>query len=218
MSSAVSVAVERLAEAVDGDTVNFDVEAILDDVRAHVSDVRATRHPLGFTHVDLTDWQAGPTGSEKCRLHLWPRAGLTSDQLGRFHLHSWTLKSAILLGTLIDETYEPRPNPDGLYSGVRVIYGLENEFALEGRFDLREVRRRTLTVGQVYELAARKVHATELIAGPAVTLLLTTDDDDTAGPVVFTRSTEGVGGTAVRDPVHPDHLTRMLDEISRVRT
>jgi hypothetical protein len=209
---AVNAAIEQLASAVDGDRVQLNVEGVLSEIRDNAADVRATRHPLGFIHVDVTEWSAEQRDDVRCRLHLWPSEGFQSDQLGSCHDHAWTLKSVVLVGTLTDVTYKPQRNRDGTFSGVRVTYGVENQFTPEGRFELSEARRRPLTAGDVYELAARTVHATELLAGPAATLLLTVDDDDGKGPLVFTRFHKGAVGTAVRVRVPPDELTRAIDQ------
>jgi hypothetical protein len=206
-------AVDCIAAASEGAHLDLDARRILTWLADRAESLSATRHPLGFAHVELTPIVPGLSEKARVRLHIWLDAINGPDELGSIHDHVWMLKSCVLTGTLIDVTLDPIPRPEGEYIGFRVKYGYVNQFDIEGHWHLSEWQRRRIEAGQVYSLPPRTVHKTEVQSIPLVTLLVTADDDDgEKGPVVYSRHAESAG-TSVRPGIPSAVLASMLNEI-----
>jgi len=169
----------------------------------------ASVHPLGFVHISLNVFVADLPEGLDYRLHLWPDRTRRIDELGGLHDHAWTLKSCVLLGGLADVTYHAHPSQDGEFNVRQVIYGQKNMFSDGGRAELVEVKRRTITAGQVYTVPARVIHQTEAVRTPAITLLVTEKDDHDKGPLVYSTAI-AASGTAVRETLAAPEFDELL--------
>lgn len=198
----------------DGTCLEIDATRFLTSIADSVQSIRATKHPLGFIHAELTPLLPGLPEGTRARLHIWMDFFYASDELGLIHDHIWALKSCVLTGALIDVTLAPTAAPDGEYAGFRVIYGAANQFRPEGRWRLTERARRHIGAGQVYSLPPRVVHRTEVASFPLVTLLVTVDENDGGpGPIVYSRRAESTG-TNIRTSVPPTAFAGLLRNLS----
>lgn len=174
MDSTVAGAAELVASTADGSAIDIDLEALVLRVAEHVEAERvvARRHPIGFLHIDLSALGGAPTAVEY-RLHLWTELAPRVDGLGAIHDHGWAMTSAVLIGALEDVNYAARSTVDGGDAFVRVTYTSDgNDFTDAGTYDVAENRRRTVTAPTVYRLEAGRLHTSEVVSLPTMTLVV----------------------------------------------
>ena len=146
---------------------------VLATVVDHVHEIPIKRHPLGFTHFDLTP--ITNTSDDRVRLHIWSRqSGRWADGLGKRHDHVWGLTSAVLVGALVDVLLEAVPDPAGNFSLAEVTYSNAGQTArsLPGSFRPREMSYRKVRAGDIYTLKERCFHETLVQTFPTATLVL----------------------------------------------
>jgi len=196
-------------------------QALAEGIRLHdvigaslesAADLEAWRHPLGFTHVELTR-QADCRDDERLRLHLWSGSmRIRGDDAGTVHEHTWGLTSLVLRGAIRDRNYRPVERLAGRYQGARVEYGARNKFVQAGRYDLDLIADRRVDAGSVYRIPPRIVHETEVEQFPTVTLVLATGVRAVAdpGPLLLSKEGSASSGTPVRKKVDTAGLRREL--------
>lgn len=214
MTDNLSKVLTMLRGAEDGDRIKFALRAVLDELIKATPNIQATRHPLGFTHLELTEILESRPG-ERVRLHIWPSKD-AGDSAGNVHDHTWDLTSIVLFGELHDRDFSPRSTPDGPYRGSRVTYGDVNAFDLVGRYHLDEVRDRRVTAGHVYKVPPRIVHESEVVSVPTVTMVLAHEARPASdpGPMIFSKDGVPVG-TSVRPKLPQATLRAELRELRR---
>lgn len=190
--------------------------ALIQSCLEHLAAIPARQHPLGFLHLDLSD----VSGRAGARLHVWDASFMTrADPLGRLHDHQWELRSAVLLGHLIDRALDPVADTEGDYTAHRVNY-VETGNRLEpvaGRWSLHEREARELQRGDFYSLASRVVHATEIVTIPTATLV-TAIDQGGPGPLVFTPRAHADFSAARRPSVPTGDVASALQSVLRILT
>lgn len=177
------------ASAVEGILGNIGIDRplardVLAEVAHALPQIQATKHPLGFAHLELT---AALGTSFRTRLHLWTQETIQwADTLGGLHDHTWELKSAVLTGELTDTYLEPQQTTDGHYSAYQIQYADAGNTTqrLQGRWSLREKGKRTVLPGETYRLPPRIVHTTTVDCFPTVTLVVAKEFGGD-GPLVF---------------------------------
>lgn len=175
---------------------------VLSAIEADADRVITRRHPLGFTHAELTPCVGAPVG-ERFRLHFWLDDSGTRDDLGDLHEHTWHLTSLVLAGGVSDSTLRASPVLTGKYQGSRIIYGEQTSSELVGRFDLETVQTRRVDAGSVYTIPSRTVHLNSVVTVPTVTLVHSIEDNRGEGPLVFNaQSEDAISATPVRAQVN----------------
>lgn len=169
---------------VAGFYTSFGLADVLGATAAEAERVITHRHPLGFTHAELTPCVAPPPG-ERFRLHFWLDDAGIRDDLGDLHEHTWDLTSLVLAGAVTDTVLHAWPSSIGAYQGSRINYGQQTSSELVGRFDLETIEERRVPVGSVYTIPSRTVHLNSVGAIPTVTLVRSIEDDRGQGPLVF---------------------------------
>ena len=170
-------------------------------ISAEADRIETRRHPIGFTHAELTS-SAGALDGERVRVHVWLGATESRDNLGDLHEHTWDLTSLVLAGSVVDTTLRASRDTLGKYQGSRIIYGDLNSSEPIGRFNLETLQRRRVEAGAVYTIPARTVHLNEVGSLPTVTLVRSIEDKLGHGPLVFSLpSADAVSVTSVRPQV-----------------
>ncbi len=141
--------IATIAASPDEACLEINVPRALTSLADNAQSVKATKHPLGFIHAELTPLVSGLPEGARARLHIWTDPFYISDELGLVHDHTWALKSCVLTGSLIDVALAPMAAPDGDYTGFRVSYGTANQFHFEGRWHLSE---RAVSMVALWEL------------------------------------------------------------------
>jgi len=186
---------------ISGEFASIGLFEVLGAVALEADKVVTRRHPLGFTHAELTPCVAAPVG-ERFRLHYWLDGSGTRDDLGDLHEHTWHLTSLVLAGSVLDKTLRAVPASRGAYRGSRIIYGDQNSSELVGQFDLLEVESRAVMPGSAYEIPSRTVHVNSVARLPTVTLVRSVEDENRLGPLVFNQlGPSQAEATAVRPHV-----------------
>lgn len=204
-----------LRGANDGTVIEVSPLRLVESIRESVSHVRAFRHPLGFIHVDLTgliDLEHG----ERFRFHIWPQVHYAGDAAGNVHDHTWNLTSLVVYGELRDRNFRPAASPDGDFTATRVQYGKVNYFEPAGRYDLRLVNDRVVGAGNVYTIAARLVHETSVLQAPSITLVRSKEDEQDAGPLIFSNDGQVPRGTGVRQQLSHSELLHVLGNLLQI--
>ncbi len=208
-------AVDAVRSSSDGDALSLNTQQLLDHIADESHNFRAFRHPLGFIHAELTELLDEQAAGLRVRLHMWTVPCPRSDALGLVHDHMWELKSCVLVGGLTDLAIEAVPDERGSHDAVRVTYGSENDFTHEGRFNLKEVRRRHVGAGRVYQIPSRRIHETVIETAPVVTLLVSQNDPPgSPGPLVYSPHPAEAPGTAVRAAISASEMAATLRELS----
>ncbi|SFT96213.1 hypothetical protein SAMN04487915_106147 [Arthrobacter sp. ov118] len=182
---------------------------ILEEMTHALPIVSATRHPLGFAHLELTNIVGG---SFRTRLHLWTKeTAAWADDLGSLHDHTWDLRSAVLTGGLTDIYLEPRQDPSGPFGAYQIEYGNDGNTTvqLDGRWSLDEREVRTVRQGDIYELRPRAVHCTTVERFPTATLVIAKDIGG-PGPKVFLPGAAGEMPAGERAELDPDWMLMAL--------
>lgn len=187
---------------------------ILRTVTSHLPSIPVTRHPLGFVHYDLRGLVDLPEGGF-ARLHVWDATLAPPDPAGNVHDHTWSLTSAVLLGSLRDKTFKPVSNPRGEFAAVSVKYGDTNSFEQADRYDLTKLTDRVFTRGDTYRISSRIVHESEPLGHPTVTLVVGIPDEaaEASGPLILSRGQAVPHATAQRDKVAMAEAARILDDV-----
>ena len=157
---------------------------VLVEVVNALPQIQATKHPLGFAHLELTTVLGTPF---RTRLHVWTQETMQwADVLGNLHDHTWELRSAVLTGELTDSFLEPREVPGGEYGAYQIQYGDAGNTTvrLPGRWSLDEAGVRTVLRGETYTLPPRIVHRTSVDCFPTATLVVAKEFGGD-GPLVF---------------------------------
>jgi hypothetical protein len=161
------------------------------------------QHPLGFLHIDLS----GAADVPGLRLHVWTdEFTRRADPLGRLHDHTWELRSAVLVGRLVDHVLEARPDVNGRWHAHRVSYasGGNSLEPVLGNWTLHETAARDVSAGQSYGLPPRRVHRTEVLAEPTATLVHAVSDGGPGlGPIVYAPPGLVAADAAPRPQVRP---------------
>lgn len=162
----------RIADAADGDFLDFDVREVGHAVLRLVKDgLPVEQHPLGFLHAELTD-ALGATG-RRIRLHLWTTASLDKqDDLGVHHAHTWTLASCVLVGSIRDISYRASESPEEEFAEIEIDYRHRVAQPTGRLYSLIVSRRIGVQPGFVYRLPDGVPHRTEVTAIPTVTLVV----------------------------------------------
>lgn len=195
-------------------TADF-LKTLVSEVRESIQRIPVTKHPLGFVHYDLSKMSDLPSGGF-ARLHIWDRELATPDPAGNIHDHTWHLTSAILAGSLRDQTFLPRENTSGALSAAQVLYGQTNSFEAAGRYDLVPLSDQVFKRGDIYTIPSRIVHESEPLEKPTVTFVVGIPDENAAlsGPLVLSRlATTVPKGTARRETVSQGEAVDLLDAI-----
>lgn len=180
---------------------SINLTAVLKAIEAEADRVITRRHPLGFTHAELTPCVAAPSG-ERFRFHFWLDDTGTRDDLGDLHEHTWDLTSLVLAGDLLDTTLRAQAAATGSFRGSRIIYGDQNSSESVGRFNLESVQNRQVATGFAYTIPSRTVHLSRVGTLPTVTLVRSIEDNLGEGPLVFSRlSAKTVSATSARPQV-----------------
>jgi hypothetical protein len=178
----VAAAAELVLSTPDGSPADIDVEDLALRVAAYVEagEVPAQRHPIGFLHIDMSELGGAPPGVNY-RLHLWTEISPRVDGLGTIHDHVWALASAVLIGDLEDVNFVARASSNGRDAFVLVSYTPQgNDFVPAGTYEVAEARRRAVAAPMVYRLDAGRLHRTEVLSLPTMTLVVA--DRRVAGP------------------------------------
>jgi hypothetical protein len=137
----------------------------------------AQRHPLGFF---ACKWALGEGRS--LRLHLWSERFEWAQEPGwEIHDHIFSFSSLLLVGSLRNRVYDidETPSAGGRYSVYEVFYnGSESSMKLarEG-VDLAVTADTNELTGAIYSMDAGVLHSSNLVSGPALTVLATSADE-----------------------------------------
>ena len=174
------------------------------------------QHPLGFAHIELT--KAAQTDF-RTRLHIWTEETATwSDKVGALHDHTWELRSAVLLGEVVDQYLTPRQEIQGKHRAFRIVYAEDGNKAepLDGKWNLERSGQRTVGAGEVYSLPPRIVHLSNVRVFPTATLVAAVDQGG-PGPTVYVPVLEPDFPAAPRTSLSPawiqDTLTGLVSAI-----
>lgn len=180
--------VRELEQAQCGSTAT-DVEAAAHySVDLLASGVPVYRHPLGFLHLELTEFLSPSHSFDRARLHFFEqdyrRFSYTPSEA---HSHRWHLKSCILLGTLVNATYDfVSEDEGGLIEGY-VDYQPEGHDRLFPRSRSGSVQVKSMSRhdrGAVYCQEPDVLHTTAVESTVAATLLLAKDTEHQARVVM----------------------------------
>lgn len=203
------------ASAVQGILNNVGIDRpmaknVLAEVVEALPQIRATEHPLGFAHLDLTAVLGTPF---RTRLHVWTQETMQwADALGTLHDHTWELRSVVLAGELTDTYLEPRQTTDGQYGAYQIQYGdTENTTVrLPGMWSLDEAGERTVLTGEIYTLPPRAVHRTTVVSFPTATLVVAKEFGG-EGPMVFLPSDASELPAGQRVELHTSWISSIVE-------
>jgi hypothetical protein len=168
-SDAISTAADALRVA-DTNGVHIEARPLVAAIGTAMPTIPVTRHPLGFYHFDLSAWVGAPY---RLRFHLWPSAGeLQPDDLGLIHDHTWSLRSLVVIGDLIDIDYEGHQDANGRYFAVEARYDDAVIAPTGKRYSLQQVRERHVAAGEIYDLPPGVLHRTRVTEHPTATFVL----------------------------------------------
>jgi hypothetical protein len=156
-------------------TTKQDARNVLEVALESLGRVRASSHPLGFTHVDLSPLV--PNASGAVRLHMWsPDSLAAADPLGGTHDHTWGLTSTVLAGLLENVLLEISEDDLGDHAVVDVAYGDTVDLLIPRgrRVNVRERERQLVRAGGIYRMPPRAFHRTSVVEFPAATLVVAT--------------------------------------------
>lgn len=182
--------------------------ALFEELRAALPSGR--QHPLGFIHIDLN--QLMPS-TYTIRLHVWDSQSVThTDAQGRLHDHTWELRSAVLVGALIDVQLTASRQEDGDFVASRVIYGSAGNSlqSLDGHWALNEGPRRAIAAGSHYTLPPHVVHRTDVLNLPTATLVVAVEHGG-PGPVVYSPREAPSAVASSRISVDTSRIVAALD-------
>jgi hypothetical protein len=201
---------------VQGEWSGINPIEILSEVERSVDHLVATRHPLGFIHIDITPMALRPEPVETLRMHLWQTDVVETDDAGALHDHTWALSSLVLVGGLKNRNYVASRDSDGKFDGVRVTYGTANEFVIEDRWNLALAEERDVRAGQGYRIPPGVVHETEIVLVPTVTLVRAAEDPGCArqGPLLLASTGTRPTGTSVRERLDSGLVRTCLESIA----
>lgn len=126
----------------------------------------AYRHPNGFTKIRLA---ALTDNGWAIRLHVWGKKSADEN----IHSHRWNFASRILIGSLIEETYETTES--GKYAKYYCAPSVEGRYSLDFQHEcgVRQVRRDVYQLGASYVRDAKNLHMARTDStSPAVTLFV----------------------------------------------
>ncbi|WP_255769471.1 hypothetical protein [Pseudarthrobacter sulfonivorans] len=189
-------------------------DLVLTDLVRGLDRVDVTLHPLGFVHYDLQNLT--PLGAgEFARLHVWNPKLSPPDAGGAIHDHTWNLSSLILKGSVRNINLKPEPDESGDFTGLRVRYGLTNEFEPAGRYKLTLISDDIHSAGSTYRIPSRIVHESKLLSECAVTLVVGSSDQqaDVLGPLILTKGSAAAPGTRVRQVLSRHDAQAILESL-----
>jgi hypothetical protein len=144
--------------------------AILDDLAEGRTSIDAVRHPLGFICLPIVR----DDSPEGVCLHYWPGRTETGDLVtSRYHCHSWSLLSHVLVGAVGNLRLDLVPG-DEFQLFEAVSSGLVDRLVPTGRLTgVRCAEPEIHRAGETYGLAAGAFHASvATYADVSVTLVL----------------------------------------------
>jgi hypothetical protein len=163
-------AVLRASVAADCATVRKGALALLDAPDAG----RAFRyHPLGFL-----DWVLMRNEEHRLQIHIWdPIETRRQELVSVCHSHGWHLRSHVLAGALVNQTYRVAATPEGDHQLFRVDYAARNTASIStemvgAQVEIAIAREDTFEAGNTYEVAPSEFHATMVLRRPAVTVVV----------------------------------------------
>lgn len=143
----------------------------MDFLRSEASLNLLRYHPLGFIDCVLSD-----TSEERIQLHIWDQLlSARQDPPNICHSHGWQLRSLVLVGQIVDETYDVRADPNGEYEIYEVRYssGISISASIEHEpVGIMLERSDPISAGEDYEIESSVFHNTAVGRYPAVTLLV----------------------------------------------
>jgi len=201
IGSALRRLIDGVAQTPDGGRVTLELSEPISELIANAPDVQVTRHPLGFYHFELTPL-FGDVG-RRVRLHIWTERSLAErDDLGTLHAHTWHLASCVLIGELIDASYDVVSDPEGEFTEFVVAYDQGSIDPTGASYTLHPIRVRKVCEGEVYCLADGVVHSTDVVTVPAATLVVARETDRRHTSVYARRGDQQRRSTA-REQVSP---------------
>jgi len=145
------------------------VDALLSEVIAGRSSLRAVRHPLGFFCLPVHRH-----GDEGICVHVWPdRPEPERLTTSPFHCHSWELLSHVLYGTVGNQLIEVTAGDAYRVFEARSGAAGDELVATPALVAARGLTPEYRTAGESYGLAAGVFHASVIANGsPAATVAL----------------------------------------------
>lgn len=189
-------AFEALLHATIEGPLDIDAAEVLRHVRDRLDDLTATRHPVGFIHVQL---------GVGLRLHLWTEdAPAWTDDLGVIHDHTWEAKSLVLAGTLTNTFLR------AVHGGPYKMFEVTGDRRLiADNVGLETIEQRRVDAGSWYFLPRRVIHMTRVHMYPTATLVWMTPFG--AGlPRLIARECTSISSTP-RPPVPSEETREALE-------
>jgi hypothetical protein len=151
--------------ATSGDVQRW-TAAVLGEIAAGASDVRAVRHPLGFVCLPVIR-----EGDDGVCVHMWPaERDVAAPTTSPMHSHSWDLLSYVLYGEVHNETLEVTDAPDDPTHRVFEVRSLGDVDEIHATPQLVRPAVSALDVhrpGAAYTLRAGEFHVTDVPPGRA---------------------------------------------------
>ncbi|MEV0051083.1 hypothetical protein AB0H34_11370 [Saccharopolyspora shandongensis] len=157
----------KLARAiVDGGDHHEIVARLTSLLRASESEnLTAMWHPLGFINISLV-WDSTWPGGDRPRIHVW-HPELSRPQFPQHvcHSHGWHLRSNVLHGRFVNETYEVSSDPRGDHALFEVSYGdgVSRARSVDEAVSVELVRADELAAGASYEIGSSTFHWTRQV-------------------------------------------------------
>ncbi len=208
----IAWAVEKLGAASAEGELPLDASTLLDEVADRVDGLLATRHPLGFIHIDLS--RLAPVRvDQRARLHLWTdESPACTDGLGSVHDHVWEGKSTVLAGCLTNTFLQTVPGTGNLtLSEVSYVGDLQYLHVIDKNIGLEVVDQTSIPAGSWYFLPPRVIHATQIDCYPTATLVLTSDVGSGQPRLVSEAHPEP--GLRRRPQIAPERVREALAEV-----
>lgn len=187
---------------------------VLTDVAEGRRQLRAVRHPLGFTCLPVD--RAGPDGI--C-VHAWPaEPPAVSPTTSTMHAHSWDLLSHVLYGRVHNELIEvtdEAADPAWRVYEVRSRGDVDEMAATDRLVTAATATVETHAAGDSYALRAGGFHTSEVDPGqPAVTVAL--GRTTPGGCDLSLGALDGHSHRVRRDRCGAAETTRVAREIARL--
>jgi hypothetical protein len=165
--------------------LHTDREEVLIECRAALESslVKPRQHPLGFLITDLESLVSEEDRQGQLRLHIWPVDYETrGDGRGTIHTHTWDLRSAVLFGAIRNTTYRVVEGEDAGGIVSEVVYSTSGTrfLPVHAGVSIQVAASEIIRAGEYYCEDTAAFHASEVVASPAITLVLAVPARETA--------------------------------------
>ena len=168
------------------DVADLDLSALKKEVFEAVQVVQERQKellafPFGFVRIPFP-----PKGGEGYYLHVWPNELAAEHEP---HSHRFNMVSTVLSGTLKNITWTRQHAEEG--EATHYAYSLNTALMaaghsrLGGAFKLAVTNEEIIKCGQTYEMPHGEYHTSEVLEGPVLTLIRSSDIDLDSQPVNY---------------------------------